>query len=50
MEKGIEKGMKLEHAKLLKTARALLSSGMSKQQVKDITELSDEEISELVKS
>ena len=50
MEKGIEKGMKLEHAKLLKTARALLSSGMSKLQVKDITELSDEEISELVKS
>ena len=50
IEKGIEKGMKLEHAKLLKTARALLSSGMSKLQVKDITELSDEEISELVKS
>ena len=48
IKQGIEIGQKKEHERLLNTARALFASGMSLEQVKQFTELNDEEINQIL--
>ncbi len=47
IKQGIEIGQKKEHERLLNTARALFASGMSLEQVRDFTGLTESELKQL---
>ena len=47
IKQGIEIGQKQEHERLLNTARALLVNGMSEEQVKQFTGLTDDELNQI---
>ena len=47
IKQGIEIGQKKEHARLLNTARALFASGMSLEQVRNFTDLTESELKQL---
>lgn len=47
IKQGIEIGQKKEHERLLNTARALFASGMSLEQVRDFTDLTESELKQL---
>lgn len=47
IKQGIEIGQKKEHERLLNTARALFASGMSLEQVRNFTDLTESELKQL---
>lgn len=47
IKQGIEIGQKQEHERLLNTARALFASGMSLEQVRNFTGLTESELKQL---
>lgn len=47
IKQGIEIGQKKEHERLMNTARALFASGMSLEQVRNFTDLTESELKQL---